>query len=61
MIEPQKSKRRIMIIISMIGSQREFNTTENHKHIHTLSKTTYDKHHEVKRYKNLICIQSPSL
>jgi len=38
----------------MIRSQRELNTTENHKHIHTLSKTTYDKHQEVKRYKNLI-------
>jgi len=28
MVESQKPKRRIMIIIALIGSQREFNTTE---------------------------------
>jgi len=37
----------------MIGSQRELNTTET-TNTHTLSKTTYDKHQEVKRYKDLI-------
>jgi len=53
MIGSQKPKRRIMIIIAMIGSQRELNTTET-TNTHTLSKTTYDKHQEVKRYKDLI-------
>jgi len=42
-----------MIIIAMIESQRELNTTETTS-THILSKITYDKHQEIKRYKNLI-------
>jgi len=47
-IGSQKPKKRIMIIIVMTQYNR------NRKHTHTLSKTTYDKHQEVKRYKDLI-------
>ena len=42
-----------MIIIAMIESQREINTTKTTS-THILSKITYYKHQEIKRYKNLI-------
>ena len=48
MIGSQKPKRRIMIIIAMIESQRELNTTKTTS-THILSKITYYKHQDIKR------------